>query len=189
MKIDLSKKLNEWSRSLPQGSHIWIAAVIFAGVIAIFWDRETSVAETPQADREVAATFIPDGFVLVPIEIANYEALDSILGNHGVVDLYKPNENPSLPPVKVAERVKILRAPLNPQRFAVLAPESESPGLVSHQGAFTVAVQNPKNTDTKFVSSGTPIGNASLQDSVSGIATPKRRLSRSRILVEVSGVP
>lgn len=182
MKIDLSKKLSEWSRSLPQGAHIWIAAVIFAGVIAIFWDRETSVAETPQVDREVAATFIPDGFVLVPIEIANYEALDSILGNHGVVDLYRPNENPSLPPIKVAERVKILRAPLNPQRFAVLAPESESPGLVSYPGAFTVAVQNPKNSGTRFVKGASQATN-------SGSVEPKSQRSRSRILVEVSGVP
>jgi hypothetical protein len=77
--------------------------------------------------------------------------LDSILGQHGVVDLFRPSDTPNGRPIKVAERVKILRAPLNPSHFAVLAPESESAALVAYPGAFTVVVQNPKERGTRFV--------------------------------------
>ena len=72
---------------------LWVAAVLIAGFLAFYLDSTKASAVTdvhqPEAP-EAASTFIPKGFVLVPIEVANYESLDSILGKHGVVDLYVP---------------------------------------------------------------------------------------------------
>ncbi len=133
---------------------LWAVAIVLAGVIAFAWDFNRSIsgpsaiqAESP----ETASTFIPAGFVLVPIEVANYESLDSILGKFGVVDLFKAPIDGRGRPIKVAERVKILRAPLNPSHFAVLVPDSESSRLVSESGAFTVVVQNPNRDGMRFV--------------------------------------
>ena len=160
-----------------------IGVCVAAGLIALIWDlRASSEARAsssrtskPQAESvEDAATYIPDGFVLVPIEVANYESLDSIMGAFGVVDLFVGSDNPKVRPRKVAERVKILRAPLNPSHFAVLVPDSESQKIVAYSGALTVVVQNPKK-------SGPTLVNPDI--------VPARKILRvSRVIVEVPNV-
>lgn len=170
----------------------WILLVFFAGLVALIWDlKEQPVRQPNEAvPYELAATSIPAGYVLVPIEVANYESLDSILGQFGVVDLYVPSLDSRTPPRKVAERIKILRAPLNPSHFAVLAPEDKSASLVTHEGSFVVAVQNP-NTDSgmKFVNSGQ--GNEDGRGAAPAPSDPpqaKRNKRPSRITVEVNDV-
>lgn len=174
-------------RELLMRKGIWAAAVMSAGFLAIYWDstEPTSSSRVHQAeDYEVAATAIPAGFVLVPIEVANYESLDSILGKYGVVDLYIPPAEPRGHSIKVAERVKILRAPLNPSHFAVLAPENESSQLVRHDGPFLVVVQNPSAPHgTKFVNHELESSRANQHES----DKPNSRIKRSRITVEVTG--
>jgi hypothetical protein len=157
---------------------VWAAALFVCGLIAVVWDLSHTEKTFDARDRESpesAATYIPAGFVLIPIEVENYEALDSILGKFGVVDLYKPAEKPGARPRKIASHVKILRAPLNPSHFAVLAPETQSQSLVAYSGAFTVVVQNPRQSGTSFEEAADTASEANSQ--------PHRR---SRILVEVN---
>jgi hypothetical protein len=160
-----------------QRTALWIFAVIFAGVLSFLLDRNSQEREPakPEAESpESAATFIPEGFVLVPIEVANYESLDSILGNFGVVDLYSGGLDPGQRPIKVASRVKILRAPLNPNHFAVLAPEAESQRLLGFSGPLTVVVQNPNSSGTRIVN----------RDPTNSKA-PKAQRKISRVTIEV----
>jgi hypothetical protein len=159
-------------------SLLWLLPILAAGFIAWYWDQTAPTETSPlRAESfEAADTYIPSGFVLVPIEVANYEALDSILGKFGVVDLFVTSSEPGKRPLKVAEKIKILRAPLNPSRFAVLAPESESPRLVSHPGPFLVIVQNPKTAGRSDRGSLT----------VSEDQTGHAKRARSRIEVEVT---
>ena len=155
----------------------WIVACILAGFIAYYRDstsEDGAKGLREPEDVETAATLIPAGFVLVPIEVANYESLDSILGKFGVVDLYIPSEDPKKRGRRVAERLRILRAPLNPSRFAVLAREEDSSKLVSHEGAYIVVVKNPNHL-------GTGIVNQTEDASENG----KTKRRRSRITVEV----
>ena len=134
---------------------VWIFAVLAAGLISLLFDRKDETPSRVIAESaDTASTLIPAGFVLVPIEVSNYESLDSILGKFGVVDLYRASSDSKSKPVKVAERVKILRAPLNPSHFAVLVPDSESARLVADAGAYTVVVQNPNRSGTRFVEPG-----------------------------------
>jgi len=93
-------------------------------------------------------TFIPAGYVLVPIEIQNSEALDSVLGQHGVVDLYSASQDGSQKNRLVARALKILRAPLNPNQFAVLAREDKAPEIARNFEAFFVVIQNPNSPGT-----------------------------------------
>ena len=88
-----------------------------------------------------ADTYIPEGFVLVPIEIQNSESLSSLIGDFAVVDLFKGPHSQ-----RVGRRLKMLRAPLNPQQFAVLVPEAEVSTLLQTAGPFWVAIQNPAMT-------------------------------------------
>jgi hypothetical protein len=96
-------------------------------------------------------THIPRGFVLVPIEVRNYEALDSILGPFGIVDLYQGEARDGSDQRLIARDVRILRAPKNPSHFAVLIRESEAASVLRFSGLFTVIVKRPGAPGTEFV--------------------------------------
>jgi hypothetical protein len=129
--------------------------VVVAGVLllAIFYREQVRAApEISATERasESVDTFIPAGFVLVPIEVVNYESLDSVLGRFGVVDLFAVDPANGNRAQQVASRIRILRAPKNPSQFAVLAPEEQSQTLVRQAGGFYVIVQNPQSSGTAF---------------------------------------
>lgn len=121
------------------------AALSILPIFISFWDGPSPRGPIPTLD-----THIPKGFVLVPIEIENYEAVDSILGRFGVVDLFRSSENRAQNQ-PLAVNIRLLRAPLNPSHFAVLVPESEAPKILSHSGSYVVVVKRPDSLGTKFV--------------------------------------
>ncbi len=127
-----------------------VGCIVVTGILALLIGTKKASTEEIKADPSVD-TFIPAGFVLVPIEVQNYESLDSILGPHGIVDLYLPSQNGSGKGSRVANRVRIMRAPLNPSQFAVLVREDESDQLVRTESAFFVVVQNSKQSGTGIV--------------------------------------
>lgn len=86
-----------------------------------------------------ADTLIPKGFVLIPVDLANVEAVAGLIDQFGVVDLYSGPENNS---VLVASRVKILRAPLNPNKYAVMIPETQSQDMMRIKGPLLAVVLN-----------------------------------------------
>lgn len=95
-------------------------------------------------------TVIPAGYVLIPIEISNLEALDSLIGSHAIVDLFS---SPQLEKrsKKVADNVRLLRAPLNPSQFAVLIAEDDSELFFQNDGPYRVVIQNPSQQDRTHV--------------------------------------
>lgn len=144
----MKTKWLEKTKIVLKDHQILIALLVLSGLTALIVEVQSLKPTTGTRREESPATHIPDGFVLVPIEIQNPEALDSILGNYGVVDLFAPHADGTK---RIARRIKILRAPLNPSHFAVLAPEDEAPLIVREPGPITVAVQNPKSAGTDFV--------------------------------------
>lgn len=88
-------------------------------------------------------TMIPAGHLLIPLELSNAESLASLSGQFSIVDLYVSGDK-GKKGFKIASAVKLLRAPLNPQQFAVLVREEESTKIVTHEGPFFAALKNPK---------------------------------------------
>ena len=80
---------------------------------------------------------IPDGFVVVPVELENHESISDIIDSHGVVDLYKRSSSRS---TKVARAVRLIR--LQPLRFAALIPEERTSSFLSSSLQFYAVVQN-----------------------------------------------
>ena len=97
----------------------------------------------PQPARNIDS-YIPEGFVLVPVELSNSPALDGILTHKGVVDLYTGDPT-SERAEKVAQAVKIIRSPLNPSHFAILSPEESAGFLIQRFQAFHAVIQNPQH--------------------------------------------
>ena len=131
---------------------LWSAAglALIPIVLGLLVHTEAAPAVVPSAHVDMD-TFIPKGFVLVPIEVANYEALDSILGKFGIVDLFQA-ATPERPDQHlVARNVRLLRAPQNPSHFAILVAESEVGQVLRFGGQFTVVVKRPGKDGTEFV--------------------------------------
>lgn len=120
---------------------IALAAMLI--LVFIFQPHEHDTKNDTPATVESVDTYIPAGFVLVPIEIQNTEQLSSFINDYAIVDLFSFQKGQVKN--KVAQKLKLLRAPLNPQQFAVLVPEGQTSQLLSNPGPFWVAVQNPNH--------------------------------------------
>lgn len=126
----------------PQNKILLISFVIFA---LLFFILKAKSKETPLESENrplYADTLIPKGQVLVPVELANIAALAGLIDQYGIIDLYGGAENNSL---LIASRVKILRAPLNPNQYAVMVTETLSQEIMKHKGPFWAVVQNRYN--------------------------------------------
>jgi len=123
---------------------------LFSGLLTFIIEFSSTDLKHKTSPQASADTYIPYGFVLVPIEVQNLEVLDAILGQFGVVDLFIPPQAPGKNPQLIARQVRIIRAPLNPQKFAILSPESEASSLVRQSRPFIVVVQNPNQKEMKF---------------------------------------
>ncbi|MCB0378545.1 MAG: hypothetical protein KDD33_08640 [Bdellovibrionales bacterium] len=132
-----------------------ITVLIFAALGLLAWQNPSSTNSTRKhldvGEPFTADTYIPKGHTLIPIEVANYESLDSIIGTHGVVDLFAAALSPNDKSKRIAFAVKILRAPRNPSHFAVLVPHAKADMILRYPGPFMVTVRNPKSIGTQFV--------------------------------------
>ena len=105
---------------------------------------------TPQTiNSKSIDTYIPEGFVLLPIELSNASVVQGLLQNKAVVDLYTADPIQSQAQ-KAADAVKIIRSPHNESHFAVLVPENEAHFLIQRFKPFYAVIQNPNKTGTKI---------------------------------------
>lgn len=143
MKKITKENLKSWLQD-PRNRTLLIAlSVMFVIILTV----QISSNNEPPVEEELSAdTYIPDGYVLVPIEIQNVDSLSSLIGNYAVVDLFRgPGSQ------RVGKRLKLLRAPLNPQQFAVLVPEGEVSALLQTPGPFWAAIQNPQQSKSSEI--------------------------------------
>ena len=124
----------------------WTLMFLVSSLMAIVcsWKEPTQVASAP-LELDI---MIPAGFVLLPVEVENYESLDSVLGQMGVVDLYQ-NQNGKSQRRLVASFVRILRNPHNPNQFSILVPEKNAAAITNNFGPYFVSLR-PRKTGTGF---------------------------------------
>lgn len=129
-----------------------VATVMAAFALFLSYNKnDNNVNNKVDRIQESPDTFIPNGYVLVPIMVSNFESLNALVSQYAIVNLYAVNSHSnhfSTSQIKkqvktVAERIKLIRSPLNPEKFAVLAPESQAEALITYNGEFFVTVQNP----------------------------------------------
>ncbi len=123
-----------------------LAALGISALFLIFVGTTSQATDkNPQEHEEAysADTVIPKGFVLVPIEIQNIDSLAALIGSYGVIDLFTTPHPGQKSGLRVGRRLKLLRAPLNPQQFAVLVPENEASLILQASGPFLAVIQNP----------------------------------------------
>lgn len=138
MKIKkIIKKLN--------GNKIYVILVVILFFVSLQFQEKKAPQEIQNLD-----TFIPHGYVLIPIEIVNLETVDEILGAYGIVNLYTFSSYTKKPSKLIVKNIRIVRSPKRSEAFAVLSPEKRAKSILSYPQPFYVAVKNPEAKDTSF---------------------------------------
>lgn len=122
---------------------ILFGALLFLGICALF--VPTFKGGTPAKAAESpfeADTVIPHGFVLVPIELENQRSLDSIVGAYAIVNLYRGSQLSEAKGKLVGRHLRLMRAPMNPDQFAVLVPEEDVSQFAIPTARFYAVVEN-----------------------------------------------
>lgn len=142
-------------------NNILVIGFLLLGAIAIgsaHFDDKNKIDTTYEKEEKSPDTYIPRGFVLVPLEIANSDSLNALIGDlGGVVDLYLATNSGQKNGLKVGSKLKLLRAPLNPNQYAVLVRESEGSRILSYTGPFVAVIQNPVEQGPKLTSTPSQI--------------------------------
>ena len=131
----------KYVETIKKNKHLLIA-FLFLAVISIsqhFFYKDKD--QTPAPEPMDATTMIPRDHVLVPVDFSNFESLNALIKDYGIIDLYKTSDfgNKSK---RVAQKVKVIRAPYNPNLFAVLVHDSVAQDLMKESGPFWGAIQN-----------------------------------------------
>lgn len=102
-------------------------------------------------------TFVPEGFVLVTLQLINAESIDSMVGPYSLVDLYAvqpvgesyatKSHTPRRP---LASHLKLVRAPNNPSLFGVLVSENEPELIHSLAAPVFAVIQGPHAKPDNF---------------------------------------
>lgn len=146
-------------RKLAQRKEMIVWAVFLS--VGLFAALHAASSSRPPAGTTEAAdsleTFIPKGHLLIPIEVANSERLEGVLGQNGIVDLYQPSENPGGRAKLVGKRLRLLRAPMNPQAFAVLLRDSEVDRFLATQGPYIASIRPMKESAHEVARSGSSV--------------------------------
>ena len=137
-----------------------IKLITLASIFFTFLSLYLNPKPDEKKPQQSLDTYIPPGYVLVPIEVENYETLDSVLGSYGVVDLYPGTNGPEKTPQKpLIKGIRMLRSPHPPHQYAVLAPETLAPEIIRAAPSFRVVVQNPNSSGTEIVTKKSVIKN------------------------------
>lgn len=143
------KKIKEylkiwWSEPFSRNLLFSLTFMFLIIIIVSFLKQQKSTEIISEKDPTTADTYIPSGFVLIPIELVNYDSIMGLIGEYGLVDLFTSKGTFQKGGEKVGSRLKLIRAPLNPQQFAVLVPDSETSKILQSEGPFFATVLNPK---------------------------------------------
>lgn len=121
-------------------------------LVLILKDKQSSSApqnfqESNRGSQQAspsADTYIPEGHVLVPIEVTNAAGIQSLIGEiGGTVDLFSTSQDNRKGKL-IGKRLRLLRAPLDPEQFAVLVHEDSAKDILAYSGAYYVVIHNPK---------------------------------------------
>lgn len=110
-------------------------------------EKSATIVQPPTKSLD---TFIPKGFVLVPLEITNVQQLPSLISDAGIVDIFVHPEN-GHGAIKIASRIKLIQAPNNPEVYAALVTETDSSKILAHKGPFFASVQNPDSNNGNVI--------------------------------------
>ena len=138
----------------PFKYHLITGAFLLIGGLTYLSAQEKTPLKEPESPLNIS-TFIPAGYSLVPIEISNYETLDSMMGQYALVDLYIHRNVKYRPGALVAQNLRLLRSPVKANKFAVLVKLPEVSRLLKASSTFFVTLKAKEDPGIELVKSMT----------------------------------
>lgn len=140
MNLDIKEKIKSL-KSIKENKHL-VAGFILIVCVSIYYNHiEKPEPIVKNNDQIFADTILPKGFILFPIRLENIEAIQGVIHQFGIIDVYTATQ-PGRPSKKVLSKVKILQAPYNPNEYALLLAESLSSKMMAEVGPFLGVIQN-----------------------------------------------
>lgn len=125
-----TKKFHDYFQNLyimnPQGFQI-VGIILLSLVTLLLFHWISGTSQLPHGAPEEsieASTFIPENHTLIPIKLINQNSLSPMIENFGWIDLYsvKKINSDHVKGKKIVKKIRILRAPLDPDQFGIIVP-------------------------------------------------------------------
>jgi hypothetical protein len=120
-------------------------------VMSLKQDRPTDPIPTKNPSVD---TFVPVGYVLVTLQLINSDSIDSMIGQYSMVDLYPAAAQVELDQGKtkpIATRLRLIRAPNNPELFGVLVSSNEENTIQQLAAPVFGVIRNPNSPQPQAV--------------------------------------
>jgi hypothetical protein len=154
--------------SRPKWIYFSIVLFAIAGIFTANFPRSGTDKISSETDFVNSTdTYIPNGYVLVPLEISNAIAVSSLMGQYTFVDIYTTSGTDGSPQKIIAQGLRMIRAPHNDEQFAVLVAESEHELIQHLSEQVFVVIKNPKSKQNEMV----------IKETKPSIRTPKTRIT------------
>ena len=128
-------------------TQLFLIGVVFA-LALLSWLAQGFLKEEPKSLS--LDEMIPEGFVLIPIEITNSRDILNLIGPYGVIDLYSHDSHFGQPGERAAQALKVIPTQTEESRFAVVAPETEAVRLLEYTEPFYAVVRNPNKKGSQI---------------------------------------
>lgn len=119
-----------------------LSSLMMIVVIFMFSLLSHCLSKKPKGEKSLDS-LVPQGFVLIPVQIFNGKDIVGYIGSHGIVDLYSLSQNET-PQEKVGKSLKIISPQTQDSEFVVLIPEKEVPLFFEHSPPFYAVIKNPQ---------------------------------------------
>jgi len=201
---NLLQKLKE-NLTDPEKPYWILGSLILIAMVLLISNKKTpdfdesnkAFAHDPPVDSPPIDTFVPNGFVLVTLQLVNVDSIDSMMGSYGMVDLYpaSPSEMMELEnisknarnksttlmdPIPLATHVRMIRAPNNMKLFGALIPEGSRQLIQQLSSPVFAVIQRPDAKPTQNLENKRP--SAPNSNTNSNTSPDSQSPSRTRII-------
>ena len=129
--------------------YLWHFVILILLILFSIADKFVPFFSKPKPKELSLDSLVPNGFVLMPIEISNGQDIKNIIGSYGVLDLYAYSKTTGLPETLVASALKVLPPSTEEGVFTALIPEKSAIYLFDYTEGFYAVVQNPQKTGSQ----------------------------------------
>jgi hypothetical protein len=123
-----------------------ILSLVFTLLILAYQSSSQLADEVPDELRVNLAVHIPDGYILYPFQVENFESVEPLLEAYNMVQVYDPETGALL-----AKNIKTLRAPKDPSHLSFLVPVNIANKLAQFGLGFKIAIQKQVDDDAIWV--------------------------------------
>lgn len=144
----------EWKQWIADEKIKYAGFFLLLGLLSWLWqnfDSSKPITESAHNQPVEIDELLTVEQTAAPVELSNADSLSAIIGNTAWVDLFTTDPQTYKPKRKIAARVKIARAPKDPERFFIIVRENELNQILKFEGPYFATLQSRRRRDTSLI--------------------------------------